>query len=127
MKVALFLALLVPGSAFTVHKTSLHPKQQQQQRVTTFRSVMQRQLSDIDAMCIANVAELCLQTDATIAEGCDIEQHEALLNQILDQRALLVEHAVRTQENIDKMDLLIRRLEGNGVVVPAADETYFPG
>ena len=40
-------------------------------------------LNQVDEMCIENVADLCLEE----AMECDLEEFEALVNQLSDQRA----------------------------------------
>jgi hypothetical protein len=37
-----------------------------------------QKLSDMDVMCLENVAELCAQVE----ESCDVEDHEAIMNQL---------------------------------------------
>jgi len=83
-----------------------------------------RQLSDIDEMCIENVAELCLRTDIAV-DGCDLEENEALKNQIKAQRELLAQHVDRVVEHIAKMDTLVDRMEGRNVHVE--EDSYIPG
>ena len=50
--------------------------------------------------CIENVAEFCLN------EACDIEEYEALINQLQDQRDLMTEH-------VAKVTSLLARLQGH--------------
>ena len=80
-----------------------------------------QQLNDIDEMCIENVAELCLQADEVLANTeCDLEEQEALVNQLEDQRALLATH-------VERIENLLHRLKGDGLEVPGPEQTYFPG
>jgi hypothetical protein len=62
------------------------------------------ELSDIDLMCIENVASLCTAADSAL-EGCDIEEYEALTNQLKDQRAIM-------QKHLDKIDVILGQLTG---------------
>jgi len=57
------------------------------------------ELSQIDEMCIENVAELCLE------EQCDIEEYEALINQLEEQRAHFERH-------VERVDGLLNDLRG---------------
>jgi hypothetical protein len=63
-----------------------------------------QQLSDVDLMCIENVASLCTQADSAL-DGCDLEEYEALTNQLQDQRAIM-------QTHLDKIDGILARLGG---------------
>lgn len=57
-------------------------------------------------MCLENVAELCVGEDAAFAsDDCDLEDHEALLNQLEAQRSHLVKH-------MQKIDTLVSKLRG---------------
>ena len=46
-------------------------------------------LNQVDEMCIENVAQFCLQYDHNSAgpDECDVEEFQALVNQLTDQRA----------------------------------------
>ncbi|CAB9504006.1 expressed unknown protein [Seminavis robusta] len=80
-----------------------------------------QKLSDIDEMCIENVAELCLQADeALAADECNFEEHEALLNQLEDQKALLEAH-------VNRIDNLVHRLKADGLAKEEPEPTYFAG
>lgn len=59
------------------------------------------ELSPINEMCIENVAEFCLH------ESCDIEEYEALINQLEEQKTHFIKH-VATVES-----LLIRLKDSN--------------
>ncbi|KAL3764010.1 hypothetical protein ACHAW5_000049 [Stephanodiscus triporus] len=59
------------------------------------------ELSSIDEMCIENVAEFCLH------EACDIEEYEALINQLEQQKEHFIKH-VATVES-----LLVRLKDSN--------------
>lgn len=52
-------------------------------------------------MCIENVAELCLEAE----EQCDVEEYEALINQLEEQRAHFERH-------VERVDGLLRDLRG---------------
>lgn len=79
-----------------------------------------QKLSDIDEMCIENVAELCLQADLALQADCDLEEHEALVNQLEAQKVLLEAH-------VKKVDNLLHRLKGEAVNGLQEEETYFAG
>lgn len=70
-----------------------------------------QQLNDVDLMCIENVANLCTQADSAL-DGCDLDEYEALTNQLKDQRAIM-------QTHLDKIDGILARLAGDTTV---ADE-----
>lgn len=50
------------------------------------------ELSPVDEMCIENVAEFCLH------ESCDVEEYEALINQLEDQKAHFIAHVAKVEE-----------------------------
>jgi cysteinyl-tRNA synthetase len=82
---------------------------------------MSRKLNDIDEMCIENVAELCLQVDEVLASTeCDMEEYEALLNQLQDQKTLL-------QAHVERIDDLVHRLKADGLAKEQPPTTYFAG
>jgi hypothetical protein len=64
-----------------------------------------KQLNDIDLMCIENVANLCTQADSAL-DGCDLDEYEALTNQLNDQRAII-------QTHVDKIDSILTQLAGD--------------
>ena len=60
------------------------------------RSVMEplrsaSELSPINEMCIENVAEFCLH------ESCDIEEYEALINQLEEQKTHFIKHVANVE------------------------------
>lgn len=59
------------------------------------------ELSPIDEMCIENVAEFCLH------ESCDIEEYEALINQLEEQKAHFIKHVANVES------LLLRLKDSN--------------
>jgi hypothetical protein len=63
-----------------------------------------KKMSDIDLMCIENVANLCTEPDSTL-NGCDLDEYEALTNQLKDQRAIM-------QTHVDTIDGILGRLAG---------------
>ena len=65
-------------------------------------------MNDVDLMAIENVAELCLQTEEAIQDGCDLDQYDALANQLQAQRAMLL-------DQVEYIDDLLNRLQGNTV------------
>ena len=56
------------------------------------------ELNPIDEMCVENVAEFCLH------EQCDIEEYEALINQLQEQRDYMINH-------VAKVETLLRHLK----------------
>ena len=66
-------------------------------------------LSDVDLMAIENVAELCLQAESANLEDneCDLDEREALINQLTEQREILL-------DQVEYMDTLLGRLQGEG-------------
>ena len=56
------------------------------------------ELHPIDEMCMENVAEFCLH------EQCDVEEYEALVNQLEDQRDYMINH-------LAKVETLLRHLK----------------
>ena len=56
------------------------------------------ELNSIDEMCMENVAEFCLH------EQCDVEEYEALVNQLEDQRDYMINH-------LAKVETLLRHLK----------------
>ena len=55
-----------------------------------FVAMHPRQLSEIDLMALENVAEFCLSVDSMVEE-CDLDEHEALVNQLSEQRNILLQ------------------------------------
>jgi hypothetical protein len=49
------------------------------------------ELSPIDEMCIENVAEFCLH------ESCDVEEYEALINQLEEQKTHFIKHVANVE------------------------------
>jgi uncharacterized protein YdcH (DUF465 family) len=85
------VALAALGNAFQM------PQSKKWHRPTSLKS----ELSPTDEMCIENVAEFCLH------ESCDVEEYEALINQLEDQKA----HFIRHVANVES--LLIRLKDSN--------------
>ena len=59
------------------------------------------ELSPIDEMCIENVAEFCLH------ESCDVEEYEALINQLEEQKTHFIKHVANVES------LLVRLKNSN--------------
>ena len=78
-------------------------------------------LSDIDLMAIENVAELCLNVESMIDE-CDLEEHEALVNQLSEQRLILEEEKAKLEEHSRYLDNILDRLRGHEVEGHSLDE-----
>jgi len=114
-----FAALLSQNavSPFTGPLSSSPPTRPLQQQL------QQSKLSEIDELCIENVAEFCLNASNKINEGCDVDEYEALVNQLLDQRQQLSKH-------VDYIDGLLAKLQGNAPEETAVNEdenAYFAG
>jgi len=63
-------------------------------------------LNDIDLMAIKNVAEMCLHSEdfSPSTEGdCDLEEHEALVNQLREQRNILAAQVKEINELISEL------------------------
>uniref|UniRef100_A0A6U4JWS6 Uncharacterized protein n=1 Tax=Minutocellus polymorphus TaxID=265543 RepID=A0A6U4JWS6_9STRA len=56
------------------------------------------ELNPIDEMCVENVAEFCLH------EQCDVEEYEALINQLQEQKNYMINH-------LAKVETLLRHLK----------------
>jgi alpha-glucuronidase len=74
-----------------------------------------QQLNDMDLMCIENVANLCTQADSAL-DGCDVDQYEAMTNQLKDQRAIIQEQRAIMQTHLDEIDGILARLAGDTAV-----------
>lgn len=95
---AIFVVSLSVAAAFQVF-----PKHH---NIAISQSVMEplrsaSELSPIDEMCIENVAEFCLH------ESCDIEEYEALINQLEEQKAHFIKHVANVES------LLLRLKDSN--------------
>ena len=85
-----FLALLCVAQAFSPNTL------QRRTSATKTPLAMSVPLNQVDEMCIENVAEFCLEE----AMECDIEEFEALVNQLSDQRAYHAQHSsVQSQDS----------------------------
>ena len=58
---------------------------------------MTAELSPIDEMCIENVAEFCLH------ESCDLEEYEALVNQLEEQRDHFIKHVANVESLLKRL------------------------
>ena len=58
-------------------------------------------LNQVDEMCIENVADFCLQD----ALECDLEEFEALVNQLTDQRGYHAEQLTRIDDLLTKLSI----------------------
>ncbi|KAL7534056.1 hypothetical protein ACHAXR_005613 [Thalassiosira sp. AJA248-18] len=87
----LVFAGLSTAAAFQVHQPNVMP-----------RHVMQplnsaAELSPVDEMCIENVAEFCLH------ESCDIEEYEALINQLEEQKSHFIRHVANVESLLARL------------------------
>jgi len=55
------------------------------------------ELNPVDEMCIENVAEFCLH------EACDVEEYEALINQLEDQKMNFIRHVATVESLISRL------------------------
>ena len=55
------------------------------------------ELSPIDEMCIENVAEYCLH------ESCDVEEYEALINQLEEQKSHFIKHVANVESLLGRL------------------------
>ena len=55
------------------------------------------ELSPIDEMCIENVAEFCLH------ESCDIQEYEALINQLEEQKMHFINHVANVESLLARL------------------------
>jgi len=72
----------------------------------------------MDEICVENVAEFCVQASDKIDAGCDVEEYEALVNQLQDQRAQLVHH-------VEYIDSLLDKLKGSAGATASEDENSY--
>ena len=88
MKTAFVLTLASLGNAFQT------PSLQRYQRLPT---PLKNELTPLDEMCIENVAEFCLH------ETCDVEEYEALINQLEDQKAHFIRHVANVESLLARL------------------------
>ena len=77
-------------------------------------ALQSQKLSDIDLMAIENVAELCLNVESMVEE-CDLDEHEALVNQLSEQRDILQQEKSKLEEHSRYLDDILARLQGHEV------------
>merc|ERR1719203_491735 len=90
MKKVLVFAGLSAAAAFQVTPPA-HPRQLVQPLNVA------AELSPLDEMCIENVAEYCLH------EQCDIEEYEALINQLEEQKAHFINHVANVESLLARL------------------------
>ena len=56
-----------------------------------------KELTPIEEMCIENIAEFCLH------ESCDIEEYEALINQLEEQKAHFIRHVANVESLLARL------------------------
>ena len=83
MKLLLLLAGVSSATAFVVGGGG-HQKQ-------VMKPLYSTELSPIDEICIENVAEFCLH------ESCDVEEYEALINQLEEQKSHFIRHTANVE------------------------------
>jgi hypothetical protein len=117
---------LVPAAvhAFsTSNMKALRNSQRLQSSSTTlFVGMMHpRQLSEIDLMALENVAEFCLSVDSMVEE-CDLDEHEALVNQLSEQRNILLQQRANLDGHVHYLDNVLARLIGHQVAGHSLNE-----
>jgi len=80
-----------------------------------------KRLSDVDLMTIENVAEMCLNIDSMVDE-CDLEEHDALVNTLTEQRELLSTQRDILTDHLNYLDSTISKLLGHDVDGHSLDE-----
>jgi hypothetical protein len=116
----LVVKMLLPVSLlYSVSTHALMPAVSSFRRVSSLE--MPSKLTEIDEICIENVAEFCLKAGQAVenASDCDIEEYEALVNQLQDQRRQLAEH-------VAYIDSLLERLNA-GSRQTGSEDLYIPG
>ena len=79
------LVLLASASLIVSFPINTIPNYSSRQ-LNTASTLKMAELNQIDEMCIENVAEFCLH------ESCDVEEYEALVNQLEEQRDHFIRH-----------------------------------
>ena len=90
--VSLLLTLCASTNAFAVF-----PRRLSRETLTVLMH-----LDEVDEMCVENVANLCVEPEMNLS-GCDLEEYEALVNTLQEQRSY-------HQERVDKLDELLLKL-----------------
>ena len=62
-------------------------------------------LDEVDEMCVENVANLCVEPETNLS-GCDLEEFEALVNTLQEQRSY-------HQDRVAALDELLLKLRGD--------------
>jgi hypothetical protein len=65
--------------------------------IATMSPLQMTELSPIDEMCIENVAEFCLH------ESCDVDEYEALVNQLEEQRDHFIRHVANVESLLQRL------------------------
>jgi len=60
-------------------------------------------LSDIDEMCLENMAQLCADNDNAVDSQCDVDDYEALVNRLEDQRRYHAEHVAHLDQVLEEL------------------------
>jgi hypothetical protein len=105
-----------PVSAFSVvPRSTVRPTSSRRSgSPATATAIPSKKLSDIDEMCVENVAELCLETD----DDCDVEEYTALINQLQDQK----EFHLGDDKMVERLDHLVHDLKAHDHKLSAIDE-----
>jgi hypothetical protein len=86
-----------------------------------FTLLYQPALNEVDEMCIENVADLCTRADAVLSQNeCDLDENEALINQLTNQRELLM-------RRVDVIDQYLSRLRNADNDRTVEEGQYIPG
>mmetsp|Transcript_10588 Transcript_10588/g.21152 ORF Transcript_10588/g.21152 Transcript_10588/m.21152 type:complete len:132 (-) Transcript_10588:222-617(-) len=92
------LAILLAsvGSIVSFQINNINPRHAARQ-VTIMKPLRMTELSPIDEMCIENVAEFCLH------ETCDVDEYEALVNQLEEQRDHFIRHVANVESLLQRL------------------------
>mmetsp|Transcript_21659 Transcript_21659/g.33025 ORF Transcript_21659/g.33025 Transcript_21659/m.33025 type:complete len:132 (+) Transcript_21659:144-539(+) len=92
------LAILLAsvGSIVSFQINNINPRHAARQ-VTIMKPLRMTELSPIDEMCIENVAEFCLH------ETCDVDEYEALVNQLEEQRDHFICHVANVESLLQRL------------------------
>eukprot|EP00956_Cyclotella_meneghiniana_P017477 scaffold28523_cov62-Cyclotella_meneghiniana.AAC.1 len=89
--------LLASASLTSSFQINTIQRQSSSRRHNIISLRMTAELSAIDEMCIENVAEYCLH------ETCDVEEYEALVNQLEEQRNHFIGHVANVESLLKRL------------------------
>jgi hypothetical protein len=142
LRLVILMVVLASVTCLVSPTTTTTPRQQRQLQRRLQQQQQQplhhmQRLSEIDEMCIENMAEYCLKAEnalsATGSSECDVEEYQALVNQLRDQRAILASHVAYVDSLLVKLQAAVTTTTGSDDTATmsesstAAQETYFAG